>query len=277
MRLLRGLKHLFNRSRAESDLASELHSYIDLAADEKMRQGMPPAAARSAALREFGGVEAVKEEVRDTRTFAGLETVSQDVRYAIRGLRKSPGFAAIALLSLALGVGANSAIFSVFYAVVVRPLPYPDSGRLAAVGHGAPGQTGAWVLTPEFVAWQNDQQVFTGLASWNDAQYNLTGAAFPERLVAAQVSPNFLQVLGIRPSAGRDFLPADQHTAILTHEVWQRQFGGDGAAIGRSILLSNTSYTVVGVLPSGFRFPADYHAELLVPDILPNPPDFAAP
>ncbi len=132
------------------------------------------------------------------------------------------------------------------------------------------------MLTPEFVAWQLDQHVFTGLASWNDAQFNLTGAATPERLTAAQVSPNFLQVLGTRPALGREFVPSDRHAAIITYDLWQRQFAGDPAAIGRSILLAGTPDTLVGVLPPHFRFPGDLHAEVLVPDDLPNPPDFYA-
>ncbi len=276
MRLFKAISNLFDRSRVEAELDGELRSFVEMTVDQKVRAGMDPATARRAALLEFGGVEAVKDQVRDVRALAWLDSSWQDVRYALRGLRKSPGFTTIALLSLALGVGANSAIFGVFYAVVVRPLPYYEPGQLLAVGRAAPRHNGADVLTPEFVAWQIDQHVFTGLASWNDAQFNLTGAVTPERLTAAQVSPNFLQVLGTRPALGREFVPSDRHAAIITYNLWQRQFAGDPAAIGRSILLAGTPNTLVGVLPPHFRFPGDLHAEVLVPDDLPNPPDFYA-
>ncbi len=134
MRLFKAMSNLFHRSRAEAELDGELRSFVEMTVDQKVRAGMDPAAARRAALLEFGGVEAVKEQVRDVRALAWLDSSWQDVRYALRGLRKSPGFTTIALLSLALGVGANSAIFGVFYAVVVRPLPYYEPGQLLAVG-----------------------------------------------------------------------------------------------------------------------------------------------
>jgi putative ABC transport system permease protein len=276
VRLLRGLSKLVRKSRADSELDGELRSYIDMATDQKVRDGMDPASARREAMIEFGGVEAVKEQVRDVRTFAWLDSCCQDARYALRGLRKNPGFTTIALLSLALGIGANSAIFAVFYSVVVRPLPYSDPGQLLAVGRGHPGQTGSSVFTPEFVAWQNDQHVFTDLASWNDAAFNLTGAAEPERLIAAEVSPNFLEVLKVHPVMGRDLSPAGKHEAIITYELWQRQFAADSSVIGRPILLSDTATTLVGVLPPHFRFPGDLRPDVLVPDDLPNPPNFAA-
>jgi putative ABC transport system permease protein len=276
MRLLRAVSKLFHKSRTEAELDGELRSFVEMSTDQNIRAGMDPAAARRAALLEMGGLEQVKEQVRDAGALSWLETSWQDARYALRGLRKSPGFTAISLLSLALGVGANCAIFGVFYAVMIRPLPYPDPDRLVSAGRGAPGHAGASVGTPEFVAWQDDQHVFTGLASWNDAAYNLTGAAAAERVSAAQVSSNFLEVLAIHPAIGRDFATTDRAAAIITDTLWRRQFAGDAAVIGRPALLSNTPVTIVGVLPPGFRFPGDLRAEVLVPDDSPNPPDFHA-
>ncbi len=276
MRLLRAISKLLHKSRNEEDLDGELRGYVEMLADQKVRDGMDRTAARRAALIELGGMEAVKEQVRDASALAWLDASWQDARYALRGLRKTPGFTAIALLSLALGIGANSAIFAVFYAVLMRPLPYPDAGRLLAVGRSAPGRSGATVLTPEFAAWRLDQHVFTGLTSWNDAQFNLTGAASPERVTGATVTDRFLQVLGIHPAAGRDFAPSDRYAAIITFELWHRQFASDPSAIGRSILLNDKPATLVGVLPPRFRFPGDIRAEILVSDDLPREPNFQA-
>ena len=276
MRLWRAILNQYRKSRVEAELDSELRAYADLLTDQKVRAGMDPGDARRAALIDLGGLEAVKEQVRDARSLAWLDSSRQDARYAFRALRRTPGFTAIAVLSLALGIGANSALFSVFYAVLVRPLPYPGSADLLSAGIGDAGKTGATVLTPEFVAWQLDQHVFTGRASWNDQQYNLTGAAAPERIIGATVSNNFLQVLGLHPAIGRDFAPAEHGAAIITSELWQRQFSSDPAAIGRPIMLSDTAVTLVGVLPQGFRFPGDLPAEILVPDDLPAPPNFNA-
>jgi putative ABC transport system permease protein len=276
MRFFRALSRIFHRTRVESELDSELHAYVDLLTAEKVGQGVSPEAARRAALIETGGIEVVKDQVRDAGMLDWLHSLWQDARYAGRGLRKNPGFTSIALLSLALGIGANSAIFGVFYAVLVRPLPYHDPGRLVSVGLGSPAKARAFVLTPEFVAWRLDQHVFSAITSWNDQSFNLTGAATPERLTGASVSDDFLAVLGIRPQMGRDFQPDDHEGAIITYELWQRQFAANPAAVGSAIVLNNTPNTLLGVLPPKFRFPGDLHAEILVPEVLSQQPDFGA-
>jgi putative ABC transport system permease protein len=205
----------------------------------------------------------------------------QDIRYALRGMRKSAGFTVVAVLSLALGIGANAAIFGVFYAVLVRPLPYRDSGRLIQVGRGAPNATDPMVLTPEFVAWRAENHVFDGLTEWNDQQYNLTGAGSPERLRGATVTFDFLTLLGVMPAMGRNFAPEDDRpgaplTAILTDDLWREHFAGDRGVIGRMVLLNDVPTTIAGVLPAGFRFPGNYQPDVLAPSRDAAQPDFKA-
>jgi predicted permease len=205
----------------------------------------------------------------------------QDIRYALRGMRQSAGFTVVAVLSLALGIGANAAIFGVFYAVLVRPLPYRDSGRLIQVGRGVPNATDPVVQTPEFVDWRAENHVFDGLTEWNDDQYTMTGGGNPERLRAATVTYDFLTVLGVMPAIGRNFAPEDDRpgaplTAILTDDLWREHFAGDRGVIGRLVLLNYVPTTIAGVLPAGFRFPGLYRPDVLVPSRDAAQPNFKA-
>jgi putative ABC transport system permease protein len=206
----------------------------------------------------------------------------QEFRYAWRGLRRTPGFTVVAVLSLALGIGANATIFGLFYSALLRPLPYTDAQRLIAVGRADSGKTGAGaIMTPELVSWRVAGRDFEGVAGWDEDQPNLTGAGTPERLHAAAVTSNFLDVLGQRPMLGRGFVPADgrigaPQVLLLSNRFWIRHFAGDRSVVGRSVFLNDQAAAIGGVLPPNFLFPGDFDPDALVVRQLDDRPDWAA-
>ena len=191
-----------------------------------------------------------------------MATLAHDLRYAVRVLRKNPGFATIALLVLALGIGANTAIFTVVNSVLLRPLPFPDSQRLAAVWEDA-STVGFPQNTPapaNFMDWKRQNQVFEDMAAMRNGAVSLTGAGEPELMLSAQVTPNLFAVLQVKPAMGRVFNAEDDRsgapkTVVLTHGLWVRRFASDPAAVGRTVSLNDEKYTVIGVMPAGFSFP----------------------
>ena len=185
----------------------------------------------------------------------------QDVRFGARMLWKRPGFTAVAVLTLALGIGANTAIFSVVNGVLLRPLPYRTADRLVFLSEWSQQVPNMSVAYPNFLDWQAQAQSFDALAAFRSNGFVLTGAGEPERLTAREVSQQFFPALGVAPAAGRNFLPEEDRTGgsktvILSHGLWQRRFGGDPAILGQSLMLNNESYTVVGVLPQTFEWQA---------------------
>jgi putative ABC transport system permease protein len=199
-----------------------------------------------------------------------MDTLLQDLRYAFRTLGKNPGFAAVAVLALALGIGANTAIFSVVNAVLLRPLPFPDPDRLTMVYsfNPAKGFPRFPVSVPDFIDWRGQSRLFEGMAAVDGAPYNLSEGAEPERLNGSRVSASFLGVLGIKPALGRDFLPDDERegaepVVLIGHGLWTRRFGADPALVGRTIALNGRRHTVIGVLPREYSFPN--HSELWTP------------
>ena len=251
------------RRRREKELDDEVQAHLQMAAQERVEQGETAEQARTSAAREFGNVTLVKEVTRDMWGFRWLETMLQDLRYGARMLRRNPGFTAVAVLTLALGIGANTAIFSVVNAVLLEPLPYKEPGRLAtlwlaktAFGYSAPGTT----TDPDYVQWRTQNQVFVDIAAFHGQTFNLTGAGEPERLLGAQVTPNLFPLLSVTPALGRAFLSEEEQTSrgnvvLLSHELWERRFGSNPAIAGKSITLDGTSFVVVGVMPPGFDFP----------------------
>src|SRR6202522_3357154 len=260
---------IFGRRNSEAELDAELRAYLDLLTDENLRAGMMPEAARRAALLKLEGMAQVKEQCREVRPFHWLTGFWRDVRCAFRTMRKHPGFTAVALLSLALGSGANAAIFSLFYNALIRPLPYRNDAQLLFIGRNMDGGL-PFVASPEFAAWRANIHGLEGVAARGGDDYNMTGTGAPERVHTAIVTTNFLSVLGVSPAIGRDFTAAEGRpgapgVALLTDAMWRRLFGGSPSAVGKIIALNDRAYTVAGVLPRQFRFPGDDDVELIVP------------
>jgi len=259
--LLFRLRSLFRRQAAETELDDELRFHIEHHIEKYMKSGLTREEAMRRARVGFGGFDQVKEECRDARGVRFLEILFQDVRFALRMLTKSPGFTAIAVLTLALGIGANTAIFSVVNGVLLRKLPYTDADRLVWADEYWPRINDEVVPDPDYTNWKLNNQDFEALAAFDSgSQINLTGAGEPERIESVLVTANFLQVLGVHLSLGRDFRteeaqPGAKFVAILSDGLWRRKFGAEPQVLGKSIALDGQSYTVIGVMPGDFRFP----------------------
>lgn len=208
---------------------------------------------------DFGGLEQVKEECRDARGVALVETVAQDLRYGWRTLLKSPGFAAAALFTLALGIGANTAIFSVVYGLLLQPLPFRDAARLVLLHETTPKVGDVSVSYPNFQDWRAQSHTFSEMAAVSNVGFNMAGASQPENIGGLAVSPNFLSMAGIRPVIGRGFTPDEEKAGtapvlLLSYALWQSHFGGNRGVIGQTIRLDSRTVTIVGVLPRDFRW-----------------------
>ncbi|MBO0862422.1 MAG: ABC transporter permease [Chloracidobacterium sp.] len=248
------LRGLFGDRGADQELNDEIETHLRLLAERYVRQGMNEDKAALAARRQFGNVTLLKETNHEMRGFRFIETLVQDLKYGLRMLRRNPGFTVVAVLTLALGIGANTAIFSVVNAVLLRPLPYTAPDRLVTDGHT--------ILSPTFLNWRAQSQSFEQMAAYTTGTSDLTGGGEPERLTAGLVSAELFSTLGVPPSLGRGFTAAEDQpngalAVILSHWLWQRRFGGDPQLIGRAITLDGQNRTVVGVMPSGFQFPAE--------------------
>jgi putative ABC transport system permease protein len=261
------------REAREADLERELRDHLDLEAEEQREAGLPPEEASYAARRAFGNTVRIKEDVRMAWGFQWLETFLQDVRYGLRQLRRNPGFTIVAILTLALGIGANTAIFSVVNAVLMRPLRYRNPDRIVRLWendtHGSLGPYFS-VSVPNFVDWRQQNRVFESMGAFASVPMALTGGMNPEQVRGAYITASVLQLLGISPAIGRTFLPDEDqpgrdHEVILSYGLWQRRFGGDRTAIGKSLTLDGNVYTVVGVMPAEFDFPPNSETEVWVP------------
>lgn len=248
------------RSRLEREMDAKLRFHIEAFAEDLVRAGVPREEAQRRARIEFGGIERVKEEGREARCLGWFDTLRQDFRYGRRTLYRSPGFAAVAALTLGLGVGANTAIFSVVYGVLLEPLPYKDAARLILLNETTPKVGVVSVSYPNFLDWRAESSQFSQMAAVHGASFNLAGVSQPETINGQAVSPNFLSLLGIRPFLGRDFDASEEKTGaapvvMLSYSLWQAHLGGDPSAVGRTIMLDGRGYTIIGVLPATFRWP----------------------
>jgi putative ABC transport system permease protein len=263
-------RNLRQRERLDADLDAELRAYVDLVAEQKVKSGMSPAEAHRAALIECGGTEQVKEQVRDVRAGNLLETAIRDLRFGARLLAKAPGFTAAAVIMLALGIGANTAVFSVVNAVLLRGLPYAEPDRIVALYENRPRENmrQGTVSLPDFLDWRDQNTSFQSLAA--AASYGVTwqSDAGAEHVAAGVVSPEFFDVLGVKPAIGAGFRKEMEfegpYAVILTHGFWQRRFGADPAVLGRALTINGTPMEVVGVLPANFEFPVQ-DADLFLP------------
>jgi putative ABC transport system permease protein len=254
------LRSIFRRARVEQELDEELRYHLDRQIEENIARGMTPEEARYAALRAMGGVERRKEECRDIRRVRLIEDLAQDLRYGLRTLRKSPGFTAVAALTLALGIGANTAIFSIVNASLLRPLPYEDPDRLVVIWGTHPQVGREEASLPDFVDWREQSQSFERMAATTGWSFSLTGGEEPERLIGAYITADFFPLLRMKPVLGRGFLPEEfqpgaRLVVVLSHGLWQRRFGSRSDLVGRSITLNGRDYTVVGIAPNHFRLP----------------------
>jgi putative ABC transport system permease protein len=268
------LRSLFTRGRAlahqgrfEQDLDEELRFHLEMETAANVERGLSPEEARREALLGFGGVEKVKEECRDEDRLRWIETLAQDLRYGARLLRRSPGFTAAAVLTLALGIGANTAVFSVADAVFLRPLPFAEPERLVAVWLNGPDHS---VSQASFVELREASRSLADVAAYSGWGFTLTGSGEPEALQGARVSAGLFRLLGARPALGRGFLPEDGtpgqgQVALLGHGLWHRRFGADPKILGKTITIDGGRYAVVGVMPIGFHFPGRESSDLWLP------------
>ncbi len=252
-------RSLFYKARLDSELDAELRSYLDLLTEEKIKAGLSPEQARRQAWIELGGMEQVKMKVREVRFGTTLETVWQDVRYGLRMLRKNPGFTAVAVLTLALGIGANTAIFSVVNAVLLRPLPFHDPDRLVLIWNEYKGSPSSNSV-PDYFDRRRQSETLEEIAAVNLVDFNLTGYGEPDRIPGSLVTASFFPLMGVDPDIGRVFAPEEDQpdqnrVVVLSHGAWQRRFGGDPQIVGRTIQLNGQAHTVIGVMPASFRLP----------------------
>ncbi len=249
------------RKHMMDDFDDDVRDHIARETEDNIARGMSPEEARTAAFRKFGNVLRVKEDTRKVWTLTWLEDLAQDIRYAFRMLRKSPGFTAVAILTLALGIGATTAIFSVVNAVLLQALPYHNSKQLMLVREKLPKffPNPISVSAPDIAVMARENRVFTGVAAFTDRRLNLSGAGAPERVVSARISANLFSLLEASPLIGRILHQGEDQpghsVTVLSYGLWQRTFGGDPSAVGRSVTLNGQSYTIIGVMPKGFEFP----------------------
>src|SRR5690349_12370771 len=259
------LRSFFRRTELDRDLDAEITSHLQLAIDENLQRGLTPAEARRQALLRFGGPQQAKERHREARGLPFFDTLLQDLRFAFRMLRKSPGFTAVAVLTLALGIGANTAIFSVVNSALLRPLAYREPGRLYLVREIVP-QLAKFAPEmdanlPDFLIWQKQVHSFADVAIAESTTAVLTGAGEPEIIRGVRASANIFDLLGAQPALGRTFLPEEDepgrgHVVILTDAFWRARLQADRSVLGTTIVLDGIPSQVVGVLPASFRFPA---------------------
>lgn len=284
MRQLRAFLHrlrgLFRSRRADADFSAELEAHVALHTDEGIRSGLDPREARRQALIRLGGAEQTRQAHRERRTLPSFESLMQDLRFALRQLSKSPGFTFTAILTLAIGIGANTAVFSLVDAVLLRPLPYRDPGKLMLITETVPSlsQDELGVAIQEARDYEARAKSFAQMGTFESSGFNLTGNGRPLRINAARVSDSVFPLLGVAPVLGRTFTADENsfgrdHVAILSSQLWRNQYGSDANILGKTIKLDETPYTVIGVMPSSFRFPYDGKpftemADLWVPDAI---------
>lgn len=248
------LRSIFAKARADAELSRELQFHLQQQIEEFIARGMSAPEARNAALRELGGLEQIKEQCRESRRVNWIEHTLQDVRFALRACRKNPGFTSVVVLTLALGIGANTAIFSLVNGILLQPLPYPHPEQLVNASYTGPVPKGA------FLGFQ-EQLKSMEIAAYTWSGFNVSSEGNSVRINGTEVSSNFFTLLGVLPLQGRVFrqgdeLPGQDHLAIISYGLWQRRFGSDPQIVGRWMNVDDTARQIVGVMPRDFSFPA---------------------
>ena len=256
------LGSLFRKEQRDRELAEEIESHLQMHIDDNVRSGMTSEEARRQALIKLGGVESTKESYRDQRGFPLLEAFIQDLRFGARMLRRNPAFTAVAVLTLALGIGANSAIFSVVNAVLLKPLPYENGERLVVVKQGAPrsGFPDVGFSVPEILDYRAQNRSFDALVEYHSMAFILLGRKEPERVISGVVSWNFFDAFGVKPLLGRSFRADDEKPGapavlLLSYEYWIHSFGGDPTVVNKTFTMNDRLHTVIGVLPPLPQYP----------------------
>jgi predicted permease len=262
------IKALFRRRQLDHELDDELQFHLAMREEKLAESGVSAEEARYAARREFGNATQAKEANREMWTFPYLETLWQDVRFGLRQLRRNPGFTAVAVVTLALGIGANSAMFSAVNAVLLRPLPYPKPDQLVMIWKMRFRTGGLGASPAEFLAWQGQNHCFSEMAAYVAQTFNLTGQRRPEEIDGLRVTASFFALLGVKPRLGRAFAPGEEQpgsepVALISHALWRTRFAAERGVLGRTIKLDDHVYTVVGVLPASFVFYT--HADVFIP------------
>lgn len=271
-----GFGRYFRRAKWDRERLEEVEFYLQTETDENIARGMAPAAARRAANRKLGNRTLIREEIYRMNTIRLFDVLSRNVRYGLRALRHNPGFTAVALLTIAIGIGANTAVFSVVNRVLLRPLNYPHPDELVALWQLAPGAAGlasfadGLHLSPSmYFTYAEHNRTFQSLGVWVTGSTGVTGFAEPEQVPVVFVSDGVLEALDVAPLLGRWLTAADQDPlsrdkVMLSYGYWQRRFGGDRSVIGRNITLDSRPWQIVGVMPQHFRF-MNADADLIVP------------
>ncbi|HEX6494219.1 MAG TPA: ABC transporter permease, partial [Acidobacteriaceae bacterium] len=270
------LERLFSRHRRYDDLAVSIREHLEERTEELMEDGLSREEAAQKARREFGNVTVISERSRQAWQWPALESIWADVKFALLRLRNAPGFAATVILTLAIGIGANTTVFSVLNSILIKPLPYPKPDQLVSVWLNAPGAAGltnfveGLRLSPSmYFTFSEQNRTFQSVGVWTTGSANVTGIAEPEQVHTALITDGVLQSLDVPPAAGRWLTQADQNprgakAVMLSYGYWQRRFGGERSAIGRNITIDAQSREIVGIMPRGFRIvSADF--DIIVP------------
>ena len=265
-----GLRSLFRKDQVDRELDEELGAYLEMEAAEKMKQGMSRQEAFRAVRLERGSLEITKEVVRSGGWEFFVETCLHDARFGLRMLRKSPGFMAAVVLTLALGIGATTAIFSVAYGIIIQPLPFPQSNKLVMIWEVPPdAKKSNVVLLDNFMAWKQRSRSFQSMAAFYGKPMNLIGTDESEQIPGLKVTSEFFTTLGTAPLLGRTFRPGEYDRdepceVVLSYSAWQQRFNGSPDVLGKRISIDATRHEIIGVMPAGFAFPGE-KAELYVP------------
>ena len=261
---------MFDRDRRDAELHDELEAVLQMHVDEYLRTGTSPEEARRQALIKLGGMDKVTEACREQRGVPFLETLAQDLRFALRGMRKNPGFTSVALVTLALGIGANTALFSVVNGVLLNPLPYPNPEQLVILFGKTKQFEHASVSYPNYLDWEKQSHSFSSMAAFRGENFNVTGQDEPERLQGYMISSAFFSTLGVSPVLGRTIsaqedMAGGAPVALIGQGLWKRKFGSSPNVLGRTMVLNGTGYAIIGIVPASFRLYSGDTPEVYVP------------